>query len=156
MVKIFYPTKIASLGFLLIIIIFLIPPKRYNPDTGENERKNNFSFSQILGFVLFLAFAYLILYTINCLNLNHHIIKTKLVSNTGNIFSTNTACISRSTLNEELKKVIKPDSNCIYMAWIKAISIFSVAIMVFSIGYSRKFVNKTEDKISLFDKLSKK
>ena len=154
--KLFVPTYIALIGYLIMIIIFLTPPKKYDPETGEDVRRNNFSFSQIMAFILFLIFAGLSLYTINCLNLNHHIIKKKLVSNTGNIFSTNTACISRSTLNEELKKVIKPDSNCIYMAWIKAISIFSVAIMVFSIGYSRKFVNKTEDKISLFDKLSKK
>jgi|TARA_B110000259_G_C14013847_1_gene400558 hypothetical protein len=154
MVKIFYPTKIASLGFLLIIIIFLIPPKRYNPDTGENERKNNFSFSQILGFVLFLAFAYLILYTINCLNLNHHVLKEKLVPAEGNIFSTNTLCLNRDTLNEQLKKAINPDSKCIHMAWVHSMIILTTSIIIFALGYSAKFVNTKKDKKSLFDKLA--
>ena len=68
----FNPTKIAAVGFSLVIIIFLLPPKRYNPATGEDERSNNFSLSQIIGFIIFLMFAVLMLYTINCLNLNHH------------------------------------------------------------------------------------
>lgn len=142
MVKIFYPTKISALGFLLIIIIFLIPPKRYNPDTGENERKNNFNFSQIAGFILFLAFAYLMLYTINCLNLNHHILKTKLVPTEGNIFSSNTTCLSRETLNQQLKQAINPDGKCIHMAWIHSMIILSVSIIIFALGYSSKFINK--------------
>ena len=152
MAKIFYPTKIAALGFLLIIIIFLIPPKRYNPDTGENERRNNFTFSQILGFILFLAFAYLMLYTINCLNLNHHILKKKLVPTEGNIFSSNTTCLSRDTLNQQLKQAINPDGKCIHMAWIHSMIILSVSIIIFSLGYSTKFVNTKKDKQSLFDK----
>ena len=155
MAKIFYPTKIAALGFLLIVIIFLIPPKRYNPDTGENERRNNFTFSQILGFIIFLAFAYLILYTINCLNLNHHILKQKLVPSQGNIFSSNTACITRDTLNEQLKKAISPDGKCIHMAWVLSMIILSSSIIIFSLGYSAKFVNTKKDKQSLFDKLAK-
>ena len=154
MAKIFYPTKIAALGFLLIIIIFLIPPKRYNPDTGENERRNNFTFSQILGFILFLAFAYLMLYTINCLNLNHHILKKKLVPTEGNIFSSNTACLSRTTLNEQLKQAISPDGKCIHMAWVHSMIILSVSIIIFALGYSTKFVNTKKDKQSLFDKLA--
>ena len=154
MTKIFYPTKIAALGFLLIIIIFLIPPKRYNPDTGENERRNNFTFSQILGFILFLAFAYLMLYTINCLNLNHHILKKKLVPTEGNIFSSNTACLSRATLNEQLKQAINPDGKCIHMAWVHSMIILSVSIIIFALGYSTKFVNTKKDKQSLFDKLA--
>ena len=153
MAKIFYPTKIAALGFLLIIIIFLIPPKRCNPDTGENERRNNFTFSQILGFILFLAFAYLMLYTINCLNLNHHILKKKLVPTEGNIFSSNTTCLSRDTLNQQLKQAINPDGKCIHMAWIHSMIILSVSIIIFSLGYSTKFVNTKKDKQSLFDKL---
>lgn len=152
----FNPTKIAALGFLLIIIIFLIPPKRYNPDTGENERRNNFSFSQIVGFIVFLAFAALMLYTINCLNLNHHILKKKLVPTEGNIFSSNTACISRGTLNEQLKKAIAPDGMCIHAAWVHAMIILSTSIIVFALGYSAKFINTTKDKESLFDKLAKK
>ena len=155
MTKIFYPTKIAALGFLIIIIIFLIPPKRYNPDTGEDERKNNFTFSQIIGFIIFLAFAYLMLYTINCLNLNHHIMKKQLVSNTGDIFSSNTACITRGTLNEQLKKAINPDSNCIYMAWTSSIIILCISIIIFSIGYTSKFVTQSKSKTSLFKQLSK-
>ena len=153
MAKIFYPTKIAALGFLLVTIIFLIPPKRYNPDTGENERRNNFTFSQILGFILFLAFAYLMLYTINCLNLNHHILKKKLVPTEGNIFSSNTTCLSRDTLNQQLKQAINPDGKCIHMAWIHSMIILSVSIIIFSLGYSTKFVNTKKDKQSLFDKL---
>lgn len=156
MIKMFFPTKIALVGFLLIIIIFLIPPKRYNPDTGEDERRNNFSFSQILGFIIFLAFAGLMLYTINCLNLNHHILKKQLVSKEGNIFSSNTACISRETLNEQLKKAISPDSNCIHAAWIHSMIILCVSIIVFVLGYNTKFINTTKDKQSLFDKLAKK
>ena len=96
--KLFTPTYIALFGYLLIVIIFLIPPKRYDPSTGEDIRKNNFSFSQILGFSLFLAFAAFSLYSINCLNLNHHVMKKKLVANSGDIFSSNTACITRRIL----------------------------------------------------------
>ena len=154
MTKIFYPTKIAALGFLIIIIIFLIPPKRYNPDTGEDESKNNFTFSQIIGFIIFLAFAYLMLYTINCLNLNHHILKKKLVPTEGNIFSSTTTCLTRDTLNQQLKQAISPDGKCIHMAWVHSIIILCTSIIIFSLGYSAKFVNTTKDKESLFDKLA--
>ena len=110
--------------------------------------------SQIIGFILFLLFAMFSLYTINCLNLNHHVLKKKLVNKEGNIFSTNTACISRETLNEQLKKAINPDSKCIHAAWVHAMIILSVSIIVFALGYSAKFVNTTRDKKSLFDKLA--
>lgn len=153
--KLFTPTYIALFGYLLIVIIFLIPPKRYDPSTGEDIRRNNFTFSQILGFSLFLAFAAFSLYSINCLNLNHHVMKKKLVANSGDIFSSNTACVTRSTLNEQLKKAINPDSNCIYMAWASSIIVLSLSIIVFSIGYTSKFVTQSKSKTSVFKQLSK-
>ena len=153
--KLFTPTYIALFGYLLVIIIFLIPPKKYDPSTGEDVRSNNFTFSQILGFIIFLAIAVFSLYSINCLNLNHHVMKKKLVAESGNIFSSNTACISRSTLNEQLKKAINPDSNCIYMAWISSVIVLSLSIIVFSIGYTSKFVTQSRTKTSIFQQLSK-
>ena len=156
MAKMFYPTKIAALGFLLIIIIFLIPPKRYDPNTGQDVRRNNYSFSQIVGFIIFLAFAGLMLYTINCLNLNHHILKKKLVPTEGNIFSSNTACITRETLNQQLKNAIAPDGKCIHAAWVHSMIILSMSIIIFSLGYYAKFINTTKDKQSLFDQLAQK
>lgn len=153
--KLFTPTYIALFGYLLVIIIFLIPPKKYDPATGEDVRSNNFTFSQILGFIIFLAIAVFSLYSINCLNLNHHVMKKKLVSESGNIFSSNTACITRSTLNEQLKKAINPDSNCIYTAWISSIIVLSLSIIVFSIGYTSKFVTQSKTKTSIFQQLSK-
>jgi hypothetical protein len=153
--KLFTPTYIALFGYLLVIIIFLIPPKKYDPATGEDVRSNNFTFSQILGFIIFLAIAVFSLYSINCLNLNHHVMKKKLVAESGNIFSSNTACISRSTLNEQLKKAINPDSNCIYMAWISSVIVLSLSIIVFSIGYTSKFVTQSRTKTSIFQQLSK-
>jgi hypothetical protein len=153
--KLFTPTYIALIGYLIIIIIFLIPPKKYDPATGEDVRTNNFSFSQIMGFIIFLLIACCTLYSINCLNLNHHIMKKQLVSNTGDIFSSNTACITRGTLNEQLKKAINPDSNCIYMAWASSIIILCISIIIFSIGYTSKFVTQSKSKTSLFKQLSK-
>ena len=152
--KLFIPTYIALVGYLIMVIIFLLPPKRYNPETGEEVRKNNFSLAQMLAFFVFLILAGLSLYTINCLNLNHHVMKQKLVPTSGNIFSSDKACISRETLNEELKKAINPDSNCIYVAWIRAVMVVCIALMVFSIGYRRKFQSKSGEKTSLFDKLT--
>lgn len=154
--KIFLPTYIALVGYILIIIIFLIPPKRYDPNTGEDVRSNNYSISQILGFILFLVFAVFSLYTINCLNLNHHVMKKQLVPGKGDIFSRNTACISRETLNEQLKKAINPDSRCIYMAWVRSVMVLCISVIVFAIGYSSKFVNNKKDKKSLFDQLAEK
>jgi hypothetical protein len=153
--KLFTPTYIALFGYLLVIIIFLIPPKKYDPATGEDVRSNNFTFSQILGFIIFLAIAVFSLYSINCLNLNHHVMKKKLVAESGNIFSSNTACITRSTLNEQLKKAINPDSNCIYMAWISSVIVLSLSIIIFSIGYTSKFVTQSRTKTSIFQQLSK-
>ena len=153
--KLFTPTYIALFGYLLVIIIFLIPPKKYDPATGEDIRSNNFTFSQILGFIIFLAIAVFSLYSINCLNLNHHVMKKKLVAESGNIFSSNTACITRSTLNEQLKKAINPDSNCIYMAWISSVIVLSLSIILFSIGYTSKFVTQSRTKTSIFQQLSK-
>ena len=84
--KLFIPTYIALVGYLIMVIIFLLPPKRYNPETGEEVRKNNFSLAQMFAFLVFLILAGLSLYTINCLNLNHHVMKQKLVPTSGNIF----------------------------------------------------------------------
>jgi hypothetical protein len=152
--KLFTPTYIALFGYLMIIIIFLIPPKKYNPATGEDVRSNNFSTSQIIGFIIFLLIAFLTLYTINCLNLNHHVMKKKMVSSTGDIFSRNTATISRDTLNQELNKAISPDNNCIVMAWILSIVILCISIIVFSIGYTSKFVTQSKSKSTIFKQLS--
>ena len=71
------------------------------------------------------------LYTINCLNLNHHILKKKLVPTEGNIFSSNTACLSREKLNEQLKQAISQDGKCIHMAWVHSMIILSVSIIIF-------------------------
>tara|TARA_B100000963_G_scaffold5934_1_gene4600 strand:- start:547 stop:1014 length:468 start_codon:yes stop_codon:yes gene_type:complete len=153
--KLFTPTYIALFGYLIVIIIFLIPPKKYNPSTGEDVRSNNFSTSQIIGFIIFLLIAVFTLYTINCLNLNHHIMKKKMVSNTGDIFSRNTATISRNTLNQELNKAINPDNNCILMAWVLSIIILCICIIVFSIGYTSKFVTQSKSKTSVLQQLAK-
>ena len=153
--KLFTPTYIALFGYLIVIIIFLIPPKKYNPATGEDVRSNNFSTSQIIGFIIFLMIAIYTLYTINCLNLNHHVMKKKMVSSTGDVFSRNTATISRNTLNQELNKAINPDSNCIYMAWISSIIILCICIIVFSIGYTSKFVTQSKSKTSVLQQLAK-
>lgn len=153
--KIFRPTYIALAGFLIMSFIFLIPPKRYDPETGEEVRRNNFSFSQIIAFIIFVCFAIFTLYSINCLNHNHHILQKELVKETSDLFSKDITRISKSSINELYKKSIKPDNNCIKIAWIKSVSILAISIIVFSIGYSSKFIDKPNSKTSLFDQLAK-
>jgi hypothetical protein len=81
--------------------------------------------------------------------------KKKMVSSTGDIFSRNTATISRNTLNQELNKAISPDNNCILMAWILSIIILCMCIIIFSIGYTSKFVSQSKSKSTIFQQLSK-
>ena len=78
-----------------------------------------------------------------------------MVSSTGDIFSRNTTTISRNTLNQELNKAISPDNNCIVMAWILSFIILCLCIIIFSIGYTSKFVSQSKSKSTIFQQLSK-
>jgi hypothetical protein len=144
--NIYNATYVALLAIIIVIIIFLIPPNKYDPDTGEIIRENNFSISDIIGFIIFLVLGFLSLYTINCLHSQHHFsVNSGNTGNNGILGFGSTPSLSQ------------PDNNCVYLAWFHALVLLVVAIITVASGYNAKFVNQESKKsTSNWDKLASK
>jgi hypothetical protein len=147
--NIYNATYVALLAIIIVIIIFLIPPNKYDSETGEIIRENNFSISDIIGFIIFLVLGFLSLYTINCLHSQHHFSVNS--GNTGN--TRNTGILGFGST----PSLAQPDNNCVYLAWFHALVLLVVAIITVASGYNAKFVNQeSKNSNSLFDKLASK
>lgn len=135
---IFNATYVALLAVIGVVIIYLVPPRKYDPKTGEIIRENKYTFWDIVGFIVFLILAFISLYSINCLNSEHHY---STASNTG-VFGFGSSSVAQ------------PDKNCIYLSWFHAFFLLVLSIITISIGYNAKYTNP-DRKTTLFDELQK-
>lgn len=127
----YYPTIIATFGYMIMLFSLIVPEKKYDQETGEVRRKFELSGLKIFLIISLIITALISLYTINCLNFNFHLFDNKpLISEKDNLFTRDYRVLNKQQINQLYKQKLAPKTNCIYISWLIAFFVLIMSIVL--------------------------